>query len=167
MNIKWIFPLLLSFIIIFNVKDTQAQSRKNDIPVNELPSVVKKVLDRYISILSTSETLDQCEKSFVSIAGGGLVDEMGTQLRRSVKPYSLKKDFNGIRFYKVPIEITRVNVSESAGNGYGYSAIRGKIYKVWIAKKDNINGYPAPISIMVPEGHKSIKTPKIVGIGSL
>jgi hypothetical protein len=63
--------------------------------------------------------------------------------------------------------ITRVNASASNGQGFGASAIKGKVYKIWIAKKEGAAGMPAPISIMVPEGHATIKTPKVVVIGSL
>ena len=142
-----------------------SNAQQKDIPVSELPKAVKVVLDEYIKILSTSKDLDQCATSFLQIAGGGLVSPAGTALRRSVKPYSLKKDFNDIKFYKVPVEIARVAKTKTNMCGYGASAIAGDWYKIYIVKKDG--SQPAPIQIVVPEGHKTIKFPKVMSIGSL
>lgn len=105
----------------------------------------------------------------IKVAGGGLINESTSYvtLRNSIKSYSLKKDFNNIKFYAEPIIITCVNVSKNRTSGYGESAIKGTIYKVWIEKKEGVNGMPPPISILVPQNHKIIKTPKIIGIGSL
>lgn len=159
--------LLISFSLLFiGLGQLNAQSKRDDIPVSQLPEDVKAVLVQYIEILNSSD-LDSCARKFAAIAGGGLVNEDGLTLRSSVKPYSLKKDFNNVKFYAQPIKITRVNAKVSNGSGYGASAIKGKVYKIWIAKKSGVDGLPAPISIMIPEGHPSIKTPKVIGIGSL
>ncbi|MBN1187589.1 MAG: hypothetical protein JXB49_35265 [Bacteroidales bacterium] len=158
---------ILCICIIYSISAglVIGQSKVNDIPVDELPSNVKDVLVEYIAILK-SESLDICYDKFKSIAGGTLVNESGTNLRTGIKDYSLKKDFQDIKFYKDPPEITRVNKTMSNGQGYGASAIKGYVYKVWIAKIDPSNGMPAPVSIMVPEDHPTIKTPKVVNIGS-
>ena len=142
-----------------------AQSKRDDIPVAKLPKEVRAVLDQYVAALNAPD-LDSCAVLFLPIAGGGLVNEEGTALGRDLLDFSLKKDFNNIKFYTQPAKITRVNVRKSNGDGYGASAIAGKIYKVWLAKKPGVAGMPAPVSIMVPEGHETIKTPKVIGIGS-
>jgi hypothetical protein len=144
-----------------------SQSKTNDIPVAQLPKEVKSVLEQYVSILANSSDLDQCAEKFVAVAGGTLVNEDGQSLRTTVKDFGLKKDFNNMKHYANPIKLTRVNVSTSNGTGYGESAVKGKIYKVWIDKKSKDLGMPAPISIIVPEGHPTINTPKVVNIGSL
>lgn len=143
-----------------------AQSKRDDIPVDKLPQEVKAVLDQYVAALN-APTLDSCATLFFPIAGGGLVNPAGTALGGDLKQFSLKKDYQNIKFYQQPVKITRVNVRFSNGDGYGASAIRGKVYKIWIAKKPGVAGMPAPVSIMVPEGHQTIKTPKVIGIGSL
>ena len=143
-----------------------AQSRKNDIPVSKLPPEVLRVLETYVKILQ-SETLEKCAERFVEVAGGSLVREDAKSLHPDVMPFSLKKDFSNLKFYALPLVITRVNKGFSNGDGWGASAIRGVVYKIWIAKKKGGAGMPAPISIMVPEGHPTIKTPKVIGIGSL
>lgn len=162
---KRITLLLLIFLLSFY--QIQAQSTRNDIPVSDLPSEVETVLVEYVDILKTSADIDECAERFVSIAGGSLVNEDGKTLRSSVQPYSLTKDFNDVQHYADPIVITRVNLTQSNGSGYGASAIAGKKYKIWIDKKDKSLGVPAPISIIVPEGHDFITEPKVVGIGSL
>lgn len=158
--------IVTTFCLILFVFSLQAQSKRNDIPVSKLPSSVKQVLIKYVKILQSSQSLEDCAQNFVEVAGGSLVNEDGKSLRSSVKPYSLKKDFSNIKFYANPIKITRVNVSQRS-SGFGESAIRGKVYKIWIDKKSGQSGMPAPISILVPEGHASIKIPKVIGIGSL
>jgi hypothetical protein len=160
---KILLTLLLSAIFNF----ATAQSRSNDIPTSKLPAEVKAVLEQYVTILRTSADIDQCAEKFLEVAGGGLVNENASGLRQDVPQFSLKKDFNNVKFYADPIKITRVNLSSSNGDGYGWSAIKGKKYKIWIDKANKGNGMPAPITILVPEGHESIRLPKVVNIGSL
>lgn len=143
-----------------------AQSARDNIDPADTPKAVLKVLDQYISTLRTSESLDECAESFVKIAGGSLVSEDGKTLRSTVKPFSLKKDHGNIKFYADPTEITRVAKLRPSTSGFGPSAIRGPQYKIWIGKKDGAAGMPAPVTILVPEGHKTIKQPKVIRIGS-
>ncbi len=152
--------------LIYNGSSCLAQSKRNDIPVKDLPKSISTTLEDYIRVLRTATDLDDCAKRFTALAGGSLVNEDGNTLRGSVKPYSLKKDFNNVKFYADPIKITRVNVQANRTTGYGPSALKGNIYKVWIAKVDGQAGMPAPISIILPVG-TTTKTAKIVGIGSL
>jgi hypothetical protein len=81
--------------------------------------------------------------------------------------FSLKKDHSNFKFYAVPLQITRVNKGFSNSDGFGASALKGAVYKIWIAKKAGVSGMPAPISILVPENHATINSPKVVNIGSL
>ncbi len=121
-------------------------------------------------MLRNSASLDEMAINFTKIAGGGLVNEsaMSISLRSTIKEFSLKKDYTGIKLYAYPIVITRVNSNPTASaQGFGESAIMGRVYKIWIGKADGQPGMPAPISVLVPQNHSSIKTPKIVGIGSL
>ncbi|PKL51345.1 MAG: hypothetical protein CVV42_00405 [Candidatus Riflebacteria bacterium HGW-Riflebacteria-2] len=165
---KRILSVVLVFVLVSGLTafEASAQSRRDDIPVKQLPAGVLNVLYEYAEVLK-SETLEKCAEAFVAIAGGGLVNEAGDALRGDVPQFSLKKDFRNFRFYAMPLKITRVNKRRSNGDGYGESAIAGWVYKIWIAKKKGVNGMPAPISIMVPENHPTIKTPKVIGIGSL
>lgn len=154
------------FCGIIGILPVSAQSRKNDIPVQQVPKEVLETLEAYAKALS-AETIEKCAEAFIAIAGGGLVNETGDKLRTDVPQFSLKKDHSNFKFYAFPLQITRVNRSVSNGDGYGPSAIKGTVYKIWIGKKPGTAGMPAPISIMVPDGHPTIKTPRVIGIGSL
>lgn len=161
---KLMFALIFALVGNFSL---QAQGRTNDIPVRSLPKEVKEVLVQYVDILRNSTDLDDCAEKVIAVLGGSLVNDDGTDVRNTVKPFSLKKDLNDVQFYADPVKITRVNVSFTNKDGYGETALRGKTYKIWIDKADKSYGMPAPITIVVPEGHPSIKTPKVIGIGSL
>ncbi|MDP2341761.1 MAG: hypothetical protein Q8O67_12450 [Deltaproteobacteria bacterium] len=147
--------------------EARAQSKANDIAVDALPANVKAVLVEYVAMLRASKDIDTAAKGLVPLAGGGVVDPTGTKLRTDVPRFSLKKDFDNVKFYADPLVITRVNATPSNGQGFGASAIKGMVYKIWIGKKEGGAGMPAPISVMVPDGHATIKTPKVVNIGSL
>ncbi len=151
-----VFPILLF----------SQNNQPRDIPVENLPSEVRQVLVRYLEILTTSSSLEDCAAKFRDIAGGSLVNEDGS-LRSTVPQFALKKDFNDVKVYAVPPVITRVNTARTNRDGYGSTALRGMVYKIWIQKKDVSQGMPAPIAIIVPEGHPSITTPKVIGIGNL
>lgn len=159
---KSIFTFI--FAVVFF---TFSNAQQRDISISQLPREVKIVLNDYLDILTKSDNLDECAKQFMKIAGGGMVNPAGTSLRSSVKPYSLKKDYENVKFYKTPADIARVAKTQTSGSGYGESAIAGDWYKVYINKKNGVNGMPAPIHIVVPKNHKIIKTPKIIQIGSL
>lgn len=157
---------IMAICLVGAFASTNAQSKENDIPVENLPPAVKEVLVKYVSILRNSKTLDECATAFTEIAGGTLVSDDGKSLRSQTKQFGLKKDYNDIKVYADPIVITRVNATPSNGQGYGASKIKGMVYKIWIQKKDPALGMPAPVSIMVPEGHAQITTPKVINIGS-
>lgn len=140
-------------------------SQAQDIPVETLPPEVKSILEQYVDILRNSGSLENAAVKFKEIAGGSLVNEDGS-LRSTVAQFGLKKDFNNVKHYANPIKITRVNVTYSNKDGYGKTAIKGKVYQIWIAKDDPAKGMPAPIRVLAPEGHESIKTPKVTNVGS-
>ncbi len=143
-----------------------AQSRRYDIDPDDMPAEVRKVLEEYVKILRTSKDLDACAERFITVAGGSLVNEDGKSLRGSVKRFSLKKDYGNIKFYADPTAITRVAKLRPVTSGFGPSAIRGDQYKIWIDKKKDAAGRPAPVTIILPKDHKTIRSPKVVRIGS-
>lgn len=161
-NLTVFFVILSLFLNV----SANGQTKKNDIPVKDLPAEVLATLNGYAEALS-AETLEKCAEAFIKVAGGSLVNDSGENLRPTIMQFSLKKDFSNFKFYAMPLEITRVNKKQTNGDGYGASAIKGTAYKIWLKKKAGVNGMPAPVSIVVPEGHPTIKTPKVVGIGSL
>lgn len=132
-----------------------------------IPEPVAAVLAAYLHVLRTSQTLEECAARVTPLSGGGLVSEDGRQLRQDVPRFSLKKDYESVRFYADPARITRVDVRKGQSDGYGASALRGTHYKIWVAKAPGQPGMPAPISILAPGPHPFVTGPRIVGIGSL
>ncbi len=118
-------------IVLFSLFSFSATAQQKEIRISELPDEVKNTLNEYITILSTSNDIDECAVKFLEIAGGGLVNPKGNMLRNSVKPYSLTKDFQNIKFYKVPVEIIRVVKTKTNQAGYGQSALAGDWYKIY------------------------------------
>ncbi len=131
-----------------------------------LPVPVRQTLERYVGILSSAANLDDCAESFTAIAGGGLVNE-NASLRSTIQPFSLKKDYKNIKWYAVPLKVTRVDVRRNRRAGNGDTALVGTEYKIWIDKADKRNGMPAPITILEPEGQQAIVSPRVIAIGSL
>jgi hypothetical protein len=158
---------LTSFLFLLScaAAPLAAQSRANDIPVDQLPANVKQVLEQYVQILRTSKDVDEAATRITDLAGGTLVGENG-KVTSNTRQFGLKKDFNNIKHYADPLIITRVNATPSNGQGYGKTAIKGMVYKIWIRKKNESQGMPAPVSIMVPEGHETITTPRLINVGS-
>lgn len=149
------------FLAIFFVGKSMAQ--KKDIPISELPIDVKLLVEDYFRILKTG-TLDDAEVRFSQLAGGDLIDEDGTTLREDVKPVALRRDRLNLKFYSLPVNITKVTVYPDRTSGLGIGAIKGDLYKVYVARKEGKSSY---ISIIVPENHPTITSPKIVEIGNL
>jgi hypothetical protein len=140
-----------------------AIAAQTDIPKEQVPEDVIEVLNKYLKILSTSKSLDDWAIKVAKIAGGHMLSQSGA-ISRDVLPYSLKKDFDNVKFYKVPAVITRVVRVDDDTDGFGPTLIQGTRYKIRIAKKDGVAGLPAPIPVLKPKKG----APKIVTvIGSL
>lgn len=157
--------IYIALLFIFAYQITIAQQR-TEIKVKDVPKEVIVVLNQYLTILSTSKTLEDCGKNLLPIAGGHILAQSGTAISTDVMQFSLKKDYQNVKFYKIPAVITRVQLITNTYDGYGPTLTEGNIYKIWIAKKDGVNGMPAPIPVLVPKNNP--KSPKIVTtIGSL
>ena len=138
-------------------------AERKDINPSELPADVMDVLKQYCTVLSTSPDIETCAKKLAPIAGGHLLDSQG-KISRDVFEFSLKKDFQNIKFYQVPPVITRIQRETDDYDGYESTLIQGTRYKIWIAKKEGVAGMPAPVPIIKP----AKGSPKVVSnIGSL
>ena len=84
-------------------------------------------------------------------------DNSGTNLKRDRLDFSFKKAWQNAKFYQVPIVATRVQKQNLTGIGFGATAQLGTSYKVWISKKDEVNGMPAPLNVFFP-GDGSVPT---------
>lgn len=154
------------FAVFHPVAEAHPRCEEDVTPKNLHPDV-RWVLEYYAAVLRRSGDLDTCAERFLAVAGGGLVDEDGRSLRSTVKPYSLKNDFERIDRYADPTIVKRVVKLRPTTSGFGASAIHGDPFKIWIEKAEGEPGLPAVVTILVPHGHPTIRSPKVVRMGSL
>lgn len=141
-------------------------SAPQDIPVSRVPDDVIRVLNEYLSVLSSSSSVDAAASELVrrGIVAGHLLRTDKSGMPSDVTEFSLKKDFSNVKFYAVPAVITRVSFYPDDTDGFGDTLIRGDRYKIFIKKKEGVPGMPAPIPVIKPGDGKA----KIVSvIGSL
>ncbi len=161
MQKAFIILMIIFSFFLFTAGTTSAQQK--DVPLAQVPGDVIEVLNQYLKILTTAPSLDECAREVAKVSGGDMLNKSGV-IGNDVKDFSLKKDYNNSKFYKVPAVITRVVLKEDDYDGSGPTLIRGNRYKIWVAKKDGVAGMPAPIPIIKPK----TGAPKIVRtIGSL
>jgi hypothetical protein len=65
--------------------------------------------------------------------------------------FSFKKGFNGIKFYKDPVHVTRVRALTTQAIGFKETAESGRSFDYFLAKKDGAAGLPAQMRIFVGE----------------
>ncbi|HOU85928.1 MAG TPA: hypothetical protein PK158_13895 [Spirochaetota bacterium] len=156
------FVFLIFAISVFS----SIYPQRKDIPVEEVPFAVIKVLNQYLKILSESPTLEDCAKNIYPLLGGGLLSSNGKKVSSDTIQFSLKKDYNNVKFYSVPAEITRIQLNKNSYDGFEKTYIEGDIYKIWVKKKEGVAGMPAPIPVIVPKNDP--EHPKVIStIGSL
>ncbi|HQE58578.1 MAG TPA: hypothetical protein PLA54_05210 [Spirochaetota bacterium] len=156
------FIILIFAISVFS----SIYPQRKDIPVEEVPSAVIKVLNQYLKILSESPTLEDCAKNIYPLLGGSLLSSDGKKVSSDTIQFSLKKDYNNVKFYSVPAEITRIQLNKNSYDGFEKTYIEGDIYKIWVKKKEGVAGMPAPIPVIVPKNDP--EHPKVIStIGSL
>ncbi|HOR44505.1 MAG TPA: hypothetical protein PK624_06895 [Spirochaetota bacterium] len=156
------FVFLIFAISVFS----SIYPQRKDIPVEEVPFAVIKVLNQYLKILSESPTLEDCAKNIYPLLGGGLLSSDGKKVSSDTIQFSLKKDYNNVKFYSVPAEITRIQLNKNSYDGFEKTYIEGDIYKIWVKKKEGVAGMPAPIPVIVPKNDP--EHPRVIStIGSL
>lgn len=155
--------ILLIFAVSFF---SSIYPQRKDISVEDVPPAVIKVLNQYLKVLSESPTLEDCTKNIYPYLGGGLLSSDGKKVSSDTIQFSLKKDYNNVKFYSVPAVITRIQINKNSYDGYEKTYLEGDIYKIWINKKEGVAGLPAPIPVIVPKNDP--EHPKVIStIGSL
>lgn len=156
--------LLIPLISLVIMLPLNGFGQKKELKNNEIPQDVVNVLNEYMKILTTSASVDDAASKLVKIAAGHLVTSDLSAITSDVKMFSLKKDFENAKFYEYPPVITRCQLSPDDYDGYETTLFEGERYKIWIKKKEGVNGMPAPIPIIKPKSGQ----PKVVSnIGSL
>jgi hypothetical protein len=153
----------LVFILMCTVVLFSAQKElKND----QIPADVVTVLNQYLDVLSKSGSVEDAAKELIKrdLVAGHLTTSDKSAVASDVKEFSLKKDFENVKFYIVPAVITRAVLIADDYDGFRDTLFEGDRYKIWIKKKEGVAGLPAPIPVIKPKKG----TPKIVStIGSL
>ncbi len=115
---------------------------------------------RALSIIDDGERL----KAVLPLVHKSLKNSNGSDLDGNVKPYSYKKAYQNVKFYKYPVEIYEVHQGNVTTVGYGPTAERGRTDKYFINKKEGVAGRPAPLNVFWPDGGED---PTIIYMGSL
>lgn len=137
-------------------------AQKNNIQISEIPADVKATLTKYMEILSNSKSVQEAAGKLykAGIIGGNLLNVAATGPSDNIIRYSLKKDFDNVKFYAIPPVITGVTFTANKYDGFKKSVIQGAHYKIWVKKKDGVDGRPAPVPIIKPKDG----TPKVVTV---
>ena len=164
-KLKYVISVFL-VIGFISVSFFGAIAQNKEMKAKDVPKDVIEVLNKYLEILSTSSSVDEAGKKMIEadILGGHLTNGAGTEASGDILQFSLKKDFDNVKFYGQPAVITRVLFSPNDYDGFKETLFEGDRYKIWIKKKEGVAGMPAPIPIIKPKEGK----PKVVStIGSL
>lgn len=65
--------------------------------------------------------------------------------------FSFKKGIGNLKFYKCPVEITRVRKTNTSGIGFKDTAEKGQVFDYFLKKNDGVAGMPAQIRVFVNE----------------
>ena len=96
---KKIIPSVLICLLVVSIA---ASAQRKNINKSEVPAEVIAVLNQYLNILSTSGSLEECARRLTPICAGHLISQSGNKISYDVLSFSLKKDYQNVKFYRVP-----------------------------------------------------------------
>lgn len=88
----------------------------------------------------------------------------GKDLDRNTKDFSYKKACGAAKLYALPVQISEVHKGNVTTIGFKETAETGRTDKYFVAKKDGVQGRPAPLHVFWPQNGGE---PKLVNFGSL
>lgn len=151
--------LLTCFFCLCFASFSQAQLTAKDTEPKAM-----ELLNKFLEALLI-EDADASAKALLPLVHKSLMDDNGDDLTRDLRSFSFKKAHSNAKFYQSPVRVTRVRKTDSrTAIGYGDSAEKGRIEDYFIAKKQGVNGMPAPVQIFFPANGGE---PKIAYMGSL
>ena len=116
------------------------------------PAAVDKI-KQFLEICINNADINEAGKKVVAagLAHISKIDKNNSgQLNGDSLRFSFKKAHDNAKFYQ--LKITRVVETGTSAVGFGPTAQKGKLHKYFVAKKDGVNGMPAPIQVFFPEG---------------
>lgn len=110
-------------------------------------------IKKFLEICLNTPDLNEAGKQVVA-AGLVHVSKFDKNDPSKMNPDSLrfafKKAHAAAGMYQM--KVVRIQETGTTGVGFGKTAQKGKLFKYFIAKKEGVNGMPAPVQIFIPEG---------------
>ena len=151
--------LVLSYVIAIHpttiVTDASAEEGIN--------SQAVAMLNQFIKALMLDDSQERL-RAVLPFVHKSMLSPDGNDLDRTVKEFSYKRAVQNVKFYQVPVKITRVAMGNVRTIGFKSTAERGRVDRYFVAKRSGVAGLPAPIHIFFPENGG---VPKIINMGSL
>ncbi len=151
-----------SFVLLLSIVGGAPRTAMAEEDAKPDPNAVA-LLNGFMSALAVADekasakaTLPFVHRSLKNAAG----DDLSADLRR----FSFKKAHDGSKFYAAPVKITRVRPTNTTAIGFKETAEAGRVDDYFIAKKEGVNGMPAPVKIFFP---KDGSEPRISYMGSI
>lgn len=124
-----------------------------------------KLLNTFMEKLLIAD-FDDSAKQVMPYVHKSNYDATGSALDRDLLNFSFKKAHQNAKFYAHPVQVTRSQALKTTGIGHPSrgTAQKGTEMKYWIAKKQGVNGMPAPLVVFFPADGSA---PTISYMGSL
>ncbi|MDQ6963274.1 MAG: hypothetical protein Q9M28_12235 [Mariprofundaceae bacterium] len=124
-----------------------------------------KLLNSFMEKLLIAD-FDQSAKQVMPYVHPSNYDATGTALDRDLLNFSFKKAHQNAKFYAHPVKITRSQALKTTNIGHPSRGTyqKGTEMKYWVAKKQGVNGMPAPLVVFFPADGAA---PSISYMGSL
>ncbi len=153
--------VMMSFLFLVSVLLTS--DKASAITKIEPDKKAVQLLNEFVKALSITDDGERL-KAVLPLVHKTLKNSNGSDLDGNVKPYSYKKAYQNVKFYKYPVDIYEVHQGNVTTVGYGPTAERGRTDKYFINKKEGVAGRPAPLNVFWPDDDGD---PAIIYMGSL
>ena len=125
----------------------------------------EKLLNDFLGALTSNAVdMDAAIKAALPHLHKSLLAPGGGDVSRDLRSFSFKKAWQNAQFYAQPVKITRIRKTGTTAIGFRETAEKGKVTDYFVAKKEGVNGLPAPVKIFFPDDGSA---PKIAYVGSL
>lgn len=151
--------LLSALALTCSVTTTQLASADDPAP----DPVAVKLVDDFMDALRIADE-DASAKATLPLVHKSLLNPAKDDLSQDLRRFSFKKAHDNAKFYAAPVKVTRVRKTGITAIGFKQTAEAGSVVDYFVAKKDGVNGMPAPVRIFFP---KDGGAPKIAYMGSL
>jgi hypothetical protein len=152
------FSAVLTPVALLDSAPAYAEEEKPD------PKAVA-LLDSFMGALQANGgDMDAAIKAAKPFLHRSLLSKDGSDVSPDLRRFSFKKAWENAKFYAAPVKITRMRPTGISAIGFKETAEAGKVVDYFIAKKQGVNGMPAPVKIFFPA---SGGEPRISYIGSI